>query len=365
MTRIHAIILTLLCCLAALPMRAQQTRVLTPDRFSDYGLVYALPATALEIDLEATHVIRQAGPFSQYARKYLATEDAVTADSESWSLSDVRARTYGVANDSLLYRMQIKAPAQISLCVAYDGMLLAVNKDVPPAPRAEPITNPAPIFMTPATEYLQYVGPDFIAATTPALRAEILARTLADTREARQALARGTADNMPVDGRQLELMLQELGRAEEALTAAFIGRSAQETRRTRLTYIPPATPSGDPVVLCRLSNIGGFTGADDLTGTPVYIAVRPTRRGEIPLTEKGETARLPKDGVMYCLPGAAEVSVTWRGETLFRGEFEMAQLGLPFALDPAIFINKKAPAFAVFDPATGALRQLGEADRQQ
>ena len=38
----------------------------------------------------------------------------------------------------------------------------------------------------------------------------------------------------------------------------------------------------------------------------------------------------------------------------------MAQFGIPFALDPSLFTNKKAPACATFDPATGALIKLGE-----
>ena len=37
----------------------------------------------------------------------------------------------------------------------------------------------------------------------------------------------------------------------------------------------------------------------------------------------------------------------------------MAQLGMTFGLDPALFTDKKEPSFAVFDPVTGALLEIG------
>jgi hypothetical protein len=37
----------------------------------------------------------------------------------------------------------------------------------------------------------------------------------------------------------------------------------------------------------------------------------------------------------------------------------MAQSGTVFSLDPTIFTSKKSPSFAIFDPATGAVKELG------
>ena len=39
---------------------------------------------------------------------------------------------------------------------------------------------------------------------------------------------------------------------------------------------------------------------------------------------------------------------------------DFAQFGIKFGLAPTLFSDKKAPSFAVFDPATGAVREIGE-----
>ena len=113
-------------------------------------------------------------------------------------------------------------------------------------------------------------------------------------------------------------------------------------------------------VLARLNPYTGFVNRDDLSGTPIYLDIKQLEAPEIPKDEKGQEARLPRDGVMYMLPGTAQVSLQWQGRELFSSTTEMAQYGIPFALDPTLFTNKKAPAAAIFNPATGALRSLGE-----
>jgi hypothetical protein len=37
----------------------------------------------------------------------------------------------------------------------------------------------------------------------------------------------------------------------------------------------------------------------------------------------------------------------------------MAQYGVVFGIDPAMITNTKAPAYVVFDPLTGAIKELG------
>lgn len=340
---------------------AQQTRILTPDRYSDYGLVYALPLTALEVEITATHTLRQAGPFHQYAPKFIGTDKVIDRDSESWQITDVKIRRYGIANDSSLYRMQLKANQPLSICVADDGMLLAVNTKADlPAPW-QPLNNPEPVLMPAATEYLQYVPEDFNTAQSDLRRAALLAAGLADIRQSRLDLTRGDADNMPTDGKQLELMLQSLDHQEELLLNAFRGRQMTETRAARFTLVPD---DEGRYVLARLSNYAGFVNRDDLSGAPIYVDIKKIDGPEVPLDEKGNPMKMPRDGVMYILPGTASVTVLFNGRELTTTTMEMSQFGTTFALDPALFTSKKSPAYAIFDPATGALRELGEQPKE-
>ena len=117
-------------------------------------------------------------------------------------------------------------------------------------------------------------------------------------------------------------------------------------------------------VLFRMSDFAGFVDPEDYSGEPVYISVEVTNEGTLPLDSKGEEKKLPKDAVAYNVPGAAKITLTHKGKNLFSREFEMAQFGVTFGLSPTLFSDKKAPSYAVFDPATGGLKEIGTAKEE-
>ena len=66
-----------------------------------------------------------------------------------------------------------------------------------------------------------------------------------------------------------------------------------------------------------MSDFAGFVDADDYSGDPVYVDVTVTSEGELPVDDKGEEKKLPKDAVIYNVPGAARGTFAPRKETLF------------------------------------------------
>ena len=255
--------------------------------------------------------------------------------------------------------MQAKAGVPTYVCVDPDGMLLAINKEV-----AAPALSRVPVDAPPAAtlsgkEYLEFVSEDFLASQSSAKLAQKLAESLKEVRDAKISLTRGTAETMPTDGRQLELMLASLAKQEATLTAAFIGTTQTDTITRTFTYTPERAGES---VLFRLSDFAGFVGADDYSGEPVNISISDIRKSELPTDEKGEAKRLPKDGVSYCIPGSATVALSYRGAKLYASSVDMAQFGCVFALNPALFTSKKEPSYATFDPATGALLRVGPAE---
>ena len=87
-----------------------------------------------------------------------------------------------------------------------------------------------------------------------------------------------------------------------------------------------------------------------------------TSRGSLPVNEKGEVKRFPKGGFAYRIPGTALVTVNYQGREVASAEVSLAQLGVTFGIDPALFTDKKAPSQLRLDPATGAILLLGPAD---
>lgn len=114
---------------AGLPARAQQTRVLTADKHNEYGLVYSLPTTSLQFTVTARRTVSKAGPYRQYASRYIGTDKVVAQDSEKWEILSVKAVPFGTADPEKQYLMQLKPGAVTSITVAEDGMLLSINDE--------------------------------------------------------------------------------------------------------------------------------------------------------------------------------------------------------------------------------------------
>lgn len=350
------IILMLLMMSGVFNINAQQTKILTADKHNEYGLIYSLPSTALNIRVTAVEETRKAGPFYPYAKKYAGTAEAVAEDSKEWRIESVTVTPYGVPDPEERYLMQLKPGALTIIAVDKDGMILSINTD-PQAPKPLPKIEDEIIGnVYDGKEYLKFVGEEFVAAQSSAKQAQILSEELIEIRDAKLSLTRGTADAMPTDGRQLELMLNSLEQQENALMNAFLGSVTKRRTVRDFTFMPQ---EDGKFTLFRMSDFAGFVDANDYSGDPVNITVKTTNEGELPLDAKGEEKKMPKDGVAYCVPGAALITIEFKGEKLFSAEFEIAQFGLVFGLNPALFTDKKEPAYAIFDSATGALLELG------
>ena len=351
-------ILTTVFLAAAVLGHAQDTKILTAEKSNEYGIVYSLPQTALEIEVTAMHQITKRGPFFLYAKKSIGTGDVVTEDSEKWIITDVKVSPYGVPDSSTQYLMQLKPGALTFVSVDADGMLLAINKELESAVpvgkrKQEP---PTPTKWPTGREYLEFVDEDFVASQSPAKQAQLLAESLMEVRDSRLSLTRGTADSMPKDGKQLELMLNSLGEQEAAMTRAFTGSTTSEYVTRKFTYIPEGVGKS---ILFRMSDFAGFVDADDLSGDPVYIETGIANEVVMPVDAKGIEKKLPKNAVIYNLPGSAQVTVSTLGKTLYDKEIQFSQFGTTFGLDPSLFTDKKEPSYATFDPVTGALVEVG------
>lgn len=335
---------------------AQQTKELTADKSNDYGIVYQLPRTGIEVIVGATRTTSVAGPFYRYAAKFIGTDKVVREDRIEWTLGEMKMKTYGEADPEAAYVMQVKPGSNVSVTVADDGMLLGINTPAE-APYRPDVYRPAipekPI--KPIDEYLKYVDEDFLACQSTYKQAEMLAASLLEIREARISLTRGTAETMPTDGRQLELMLSSLQDQEDAIKRAFTGETTTETFTRTYTYVP--TDEGETIVF-RFSEFDGFVEPDDLSGEAVRLSLAIISEVEEPVDAKGEPKKLPKDAVIYNIPATAKVTLTSGGRNLASKEFGFGQFGIIFGLTPSLFTDKREPYSATFDPQTGAIRDL-------
>lgn len=341
--------------LIAMGLPAQETTKLTATKHSDYGLVYTLPLTAIDIEAEVTRITAKAGPYYQYAEKYLGMPVTITEDAEYWELNNIHIVPRGIPDKNEEYLVKFKPGFIPYIYLNKDGIILSVNTE--PAPPAVSVTekpqenttqadsNPSSVF----TEELLMSG-------STAKMAEIAAKQLYRIRESRLDIVTGNVEQLPADGESFKLVLNQLNQQEEALTALFMGTIKKEKITRTFRIIPEDAVKNE--VIFRFSKYLGIVEKDNLAGSPVYMNLEITEEGEPPVDEKGRVKERPKGGLAYCIPGKARVEIRTGEKKIAGNEIQVSQFGTIFAFPSDLFDNKKAPAQVTFYPETGAIRQL-------
>lgn len=341
---------------------AQTTQKLVASKANEYGIIYSLPRTVVDITIEAVHTERQPGEFYNYAKLKLG-EDAITRPSRKVEIKSVTITPRGVADDNNRWLVQFKAGSTPYFILDENGCPVAVNTDKLPAPAEAELpvavaAAPTPL-ETPAAA--QAITQEMTLSSSLSKRADLAAQRIFELRENRSDLISGQADNTPPDGKSLQLALDNLSAQEAALTAMFTGTEKTYTTVSTTTF-EPDSESISKEIFVRLSPVDGVVDADDLSGAPVYISLDILEQGELPVNENGETKAFPKGGLAYNIPGRALISLDYEGRRIASAEIPLAQLGVTFGLDPKLFSDKKQPSKLLLNPTTGAITLLGPAN---
>ena len=203
----------------------------------------------------------------------------------------------------------------------------------------------------------KFLTEEILMASSRAKMAELVAKEIYNIRESKNALLRGEADNMPQDGAQLKIMLDNLNLQEEAMTEMFSGVRNKEEK----TFTVRLTPDKefDNEVAFRFSKKLGIVANNDLAGTPFYISLKDLKTVKIP-QEDGKKKK-EMEGIAYNVPGQAMVTLTDGKKKLYEGEIPVTQFGIIEYLAPVLF-NKNSTINVYFDPVTGGLLKV---DREE
>lgn len=355
----HLILAVAITIIGSSSIMAQQTQKFTAAKHNEYGLVYSLPITHFDIEVTALKTINKAGPYNKYAKKYLGTDNVITENSETWKLQSVNISQYGVPDKENQYLMQFKSGSTPFLILDSAGLPLAINIEQKETQNTEKQGTKSNPTILESNVFTQALSGELLASGSQAKQAEIAANQIYKIRESRTNLITGEADQMPPDGEAMKLTIAQLDAQEAALTALFFGTTRTETNVRHFDYIPTDEVANE--VIFRISDFNGIVDKNDLSGEPVYLNLKVTQAGTIPVNEKGEEKKLPKGAVMYKIPGKAQVTLKYDGRQVFEKSMEVAQLGIDFGLDPTMFTDKKLPSYVIFNPQTGAIKEIGNA----
>lgn len=324
-----------------------QTEVTTGVmRGKDYGVTYLLPKTEIEIVLQTTKHSYTPGEFCKYADRYLRLNN-VSAESETyWTLDKVESRVIGLPDKDNVYFVKMKDKTVAPLMeLTEDGIVRSIN--IPFSGRQNTKT-PEATTSESSIDPRRFLTEEILMSNSTAKMAELVAKEIYSIRESKNALLRGEADNMPKDGAQLKLMLDNLNQQERAMTEMFSGKVEKESK----TFVIRLTPEEmQNVVAFRFSKKLGVVADTDLAGEPYYLTIADLKTPDISATEE---SKKKVDGIAYNLPGKAQLTLVYNNKKLLDESLPVTQFGTVEYLAPVLF-NKNSTIKVLFDTATGGL----------
>ena len=341
--------------LLGLPLAAQ-TKVVKKNavKANNFGITYSLPKTSLIVEAEVTKVTCKAGPYYQYAEKYLAVQDAIAEDAVYYELGKVRLINRGVPDPDNTYIVEFK-PGTVApyAYLTEDGLLCSINTEYVPA---EEKAEKKAVAAKQGAAQNSVLSEELLMAGSTARQAEVAAKQIYRIRESRMDILTGEADNLPPDGEAMKLVIQQLEAQEQTLSHLFTGTTEKTTDLYEVSIIP--SDELDKEVIFRFSKQLGIVDADDLGGAPVYMNLTATERAPQLESKEAEKKEKSLKGIIYNVPGKAKVEITMGKRTLYKGEAQITQFGTQEGLAPVMFEDKKAPVKISFYPETGAIKQI-------
>lgn len=321
-------------------------------RGKEYGVTYMLPKTELEVVVHATKHTYTPGDFCRYADRYLRLTNISAEKQEYWTIDKVETRGVGVPDKENVYFVKLKDKTVAPLMeLTEDGVVRSINLPFSVAAVSAKSVQAAGEKQLEETDARRFLTEEMLLASSNAKMAELVAKEIYTIRESRNALLRGEADNMPNDGTQLKLMLDNLELQERVMTEMFAGKN-RETSETFIFRFEPKEMKNE--VAFRFSKKLGVLSNDDLAGEPYYLSVTNLNLVAAE-TEADEKKKI--EGVAYNVPGRAEVLLTHDNKNLFKGELPVTQFGSKEYLANVLF-NKNSTIKVQFDTTTGGVLKV-------
>lgn len=215
--------------------------------------VYILPKKKLVIAAVAECTIEKPGPFAQYAKRYLAVDNAIMSESRRWSLVRVEVEEQSVDDSTKMFAVIGKGELEYA-------------KEKKPKRVAKLIQT------TDTTIHfgMECLGEEALVSTSIPKMAELAAKQIYQIRESRMALLTGDVNHQP-DGKALQIMMDRLDRQEEELVALFVGKTVKF--RDMRKFEIDADGDLSNYVAGRISTVEGLKEADEMIGTPIFVNI--------------------------------------------------------------------------------------------
>lgn len=323
------------------------------------AISYCLPSTSLHIEVQAVRETFHAGPYSEYASKYLGM-DVRKKDAVSYTLTEVKMTPYMEADQSRRFLLHTGASALdasflkltscglVSVADASFGSETAWRFPVEArgdfagmAVTSNLASEAALLQRTGSGRYDRVpVSQKMLVEKSLEKRASETAKLIFDLREKRLQIITGDTD-ATYSGEAMGAAVAELTRLEKEYMTMFTGYSEYHTQSLALDLIPENDRSSQMYVAFRISETAGLLPADNLSGKPVVLEINPEPIAEVEVPAETKAAKPVKNQVYvhYRIPAACSVRLSDGSETLLQDRVLIYQFGKDAVMPLAISVR--------------------------
>jgi len=331
---------------------------------SDGSLVYGLPLTVVDVELEAERIIEKPGPYSRFAGDLLGLNDVIKSENEFWSITAISVSTHEELDPEQFYIIEANSIFQSNvLSLKKTGLILDLNPEMYNSNNDDPRKdmndlNNMTISDLGSDEYFQnkrdtlyrIVSVDTAFVRIPYLvekkrkltvdeLAEKAAIRLMELRDGKHLILTGETNLFPQD----KAAIDEINRMEKEYTELFTGKTLKEKRIFRYQIIPRKDLTGRQVPLCRFSESTGPAESTENSGALVNIEFIPelkTKSLNIISGKTGSSASQNFDKLFYRVPDVVNLRITFGDEVLEKSRKLVYQLGEIVRLPSNYFIGR-------------------------
>ena len=329
------------------------------------GLVYGLPLTVVDVEIEAERIIEKPGPYSRFAGDLLGLENVIKSENEFWSITGINIRTHDELDPDQFYIIQASSIFQTNvLDLKKSGLILDLNQGIYNS-RYDNSQNDKDdldrlnIYDLGSDEYFQekrdtlyrvvsvdtaFVRIPYLVEKKQKLTVDELAGKAAirlmELRDGKHLILTGETNLFPQD----KAAIDEMNRLEKEYTELFTGKTLKEKRIFSYQVIPRKDMAGRQVMLCRYSETAGPADPAEKSGSPVNIEFIPELKTKnlnmITTGKTGSSSSSNYDKLFYRVPEVVNIRITLGDKTLERSRKLVYQLGEIVRLPANYIIGK-------------------------
>jgi len=353
------------------------------DISAKQGVVYTLPYTLFRVDLEVLKTEYIAGPYSEYAAKYLDLQDVNTSNYDEYVIADASIKTVAVPDPQQVYFAEItdkivKEDRSLLLSLSNAGLIADLQGNLPKGLeksfpsinyQSDPSTKDLFSYFA-GTNLLEKVDTIIRKVTVDTVTVEKIyldkkwvekgneqkaidaANKIEKIRESRYNLLTGYQEIAYPAG-TIEFMDEQLKKMEKEYLSLFTGIAIKKKLFFTFFVDPEMPEQGNKIPVCVFSERSGVKAPDASGGEKLFLEINETGDFEgITMVINQKIASAPAEkGYFYRIPKTVEVNMKLNNDLQLQGLFPVSQYGTVSFLPPTI-------TSVQFHPETGAIKTM-------